>query len=306
MQHAIDLAVIKSAEHAAHIRGQHLALAKGDRLIGEAHGIAHRAIGGAAEQPQGVRFEGHVLGGQHMGQMLDHALRRHVLQGELQAARQDGDRQLLRIGGGQQELDVRRRLFEGLEQGVERVRGQHVHFVDQVDLVTPAGRRVLHVLQQLAGIFHLGAAGGVDFDQVDEAAFINLAAHRALAAGRGADAGLAIQALGQDTRDGGLAHPAGAGKQVGMVQALAVQGVDQGLEHVGLADHLAEAARAPFACKNLITHRKPSCGRGKAVIVAEQGINCIRRPAGRAPIHRRVARGELLRKDRSVRFPARD
>jgi hypothetical protein len=63
-----------------------------------------------------------------------------------------------------------------------------------------------------------------------------------------------IQAFGDDPRDGGLADPARAGEQVGVMQALVVQGVDQSLEHMGLADHFAERARTPFSCKNLITH----------------------------------------------------
>ncbi|MCY1343084.1 hypothetical protein D9M69_290930 [compost metagenome] len=246
--------MIEGAEHGADIGSQHLALAEGNRLVGEAHGVTHRAVGGAAQQPQRIGLEGHVLGGKHVGQVIHHPLRRHVLQGELQAARKDGDRQFLRVGSGQQELDVGRRLFEGLQQRVERVRGEHVHFVDQVDLVAAAAGGVLHVVEQFAGVFHLGAAGGVHFDQVDEATFIDLPADRALAARGGAYAGFAVQALGENTRDGGLAHAPGTGKQIGVVQALVVQGIDQGFQHMGLADHFAERARTPFSCKNLITH----------------------------------------------------
>ena len=258
MEHIVDLAVIEGAEHGPDIGGHDLALAKGDGLVGEAHGVAHRSVGGASQQPQGIILERHVLHTQHMAQVLDHPLGGHVLQGELQAAGQDGRRQLLRIGGRQDELDVGRRLLEGLEQGVERVTGEHVHFVDQVDLEAPAARGVLHVVQQFAGVLHLGPARGIDLDQVDEAPFVDLGAHRTGAARRGSDARFTIQAFGNDPRDGGLAHPARTGKQVGMVQPLAVQGIDQSLEHMGLADHFAERARTPFTCKNLITHRKPS------------------------------------------------
>ncbi len=199
-----------------------------------------------------------------MSQVLDHTLRRHVLQRELQAARQHGDRQLLRIGGGQEELHVRRRLFQGLQQRVEGAGREHVHFVDQVDLEAATTRRVLHVVEQLAGILDLGAAGGVHFDQVDEAPLVDLPAYRAGTAGRGADTGFTVEALGDDSRDSGLADTTGPGEQVGVVQALAVQGVDQGFEHMGLADHFAERARTPFTCKNLITHGKPSCEESKS------------------------------------------
>ncbi len=256
LQHPVDLTMIEAAEHGPHIGGQHLAFAKGDGLVSQAHGVAHRTIGRAPQQPQGIRLEWHVFGGQNMAEVLDHPLRAHVLQRELQAARQDGGRQFLRVGGGEDELDVGRRLFQRLEQGVERVGREHVHFVDQVDLEAPTARGVLHVIEQFAGVLDLGAAGGVDLDQVDETAFVDLPAYRTGAAGRGGDAGFAVQALGDDTGNGGLAHAPGTGEQVGVVQALVVQGIDQGLEHMGLADHFAERARTPFTCKNLITHRK--------------------------------------------------
>ncbi len=254
LQYAIDLTVIKRAEHRPHIGGQHLALTEGDRLVGQAHGIAHRTVRGATKQPQRIFLERNVLDAKHMGQVLNDSLRRHVFQRELQAARQDGHWQLLRIGGREQELDVGRRLFEGLEQRIERVRREHVYFVDQVDLVASAARRVLHVVQQFARVLDLGAACGVHLDQIDEAPLVDLPADRTLPAGCGTDARLAVQALGDDPRDRRLADAAGTGEQIGMVQALIVQRVDQGLEHMRLADHFAERARTPFTCKNLITH----------------------------------------------------
>ncbi|MNM60779.1 hypothetical protein D3C81_720700 [compost metagenome] len=258
MQNVIDLPVIEGAEHRPHIGSHDLAFTEGNRLIGQAHGIPHRPIGGAAQQPQRIVFERHVLDAQHVGQMLDHTLRRHVLQGELQAPRENRCRKFLRISGGQDELDVGWRLFKGFQQRIEGMAGEHVHFVDQVDLEAPTARGVLHVVEQLAGVFDFSAARGVDLDQVDETALIDLTAHRALAARRRSDTRFTVQAFGDNSRDGGLADPARTGEQVGVVQPLAVQGIDQSLEHMGLADHFAERARTPFTCKNLITHRKPS------------------------------------------------
>ena len=171
---------------------------------------------------------------------------RQTLEIELQAARQHRDRQLLRIGGGEQEFHVRRRLFERLEQRVEGMRRQHVHFVDEVDLVAAARRRVLHVLEQLARVIDLGARGGVDFDEVDEAALVDLLAGSAGAAGRGGDAGVAVEALRQDARDGGLAHAARAGEQECVVHAPLRQGIAQRLAHVLLSDELREGTWPPL------------------------------------------------------------
>ena len=56
------------------------------------------------------------------------------------AAREDGDRDLVRLGRREEELDVRRRLFQRLQQGVEGPGREHVDFVDVVDLEPgPAG-----------------------------------------------------------------------------------------------------------------------------------------------------------------------
>jgi hypothetical protein len=49
-----------------------------------------------------------------------------------------------------------------------------------------------------------------------------------------------------------------------MVQTLAIERIDQRLEHMRLANHFVERARTPLACKNLITHRNPSREESKS------------------------------------------
>src|SRR5690606_40768796 len=79
-----------------------------------------------------------------------------------------------------------------------------------------------------------------------------------LTAGGGADAALAVEALGDDPRQGGLAHAPGAGEEIGVVQAPVVEAVDQGLQHMLLPIHLVEGAGAPFAGEDLIAHGQPA------------------------------------------------
>ena len=57
------------------------------------------------------------------------------LQVEALAARQHRHRHLARLGGGEDELHMLGRLLERLEQAVEGLLRQHVHLVDDVDLV---------------------------------------------------------------------------------------------------------------------------------------------------------------------------
>ena len=171
----------------------------------------------------------HLLGVEHLAQVLADQRHRQALEIELQAARQHRDRQLLRIGGREQELHVRRRLFERLQQRVERVRRQHVHFVDEVDLVAAARGRVLHVLEQLARVIDLGARRGVDFDEVDEAALVDLLAGAHLPQGVAVTPVSQLRHFGEDARDGGLADAARAGEQEGVMHAALRQRIAQRL-----------------------------------------------------------------------------
>ena len=66
-------------------------------------------------------------------------------------ARADGADDLLRLGGGEDEFHVRRRLLDEFEQGVEALRGDHVGLVEDEDLVAVAGGGEGGALAQVAG-----------------------------------------------------------------------------------------------------------------------------------------------------------
>ena len=149
---------------------------------------------------------------------------------------------------------MRRRLFEGFEERVEGVAREHVHLVDEVHLVTPPCRRVENVLQQFARILDLGARRRVDFQQIDKTAVGDLPASAAHPTGCRGDALLAVEAFGNEPGERGLAHAAGARQQVGMMEPIAAQRVDQGTQHVLLPDHLFEGLRTPTAREYLVTH----------------------------------------------------
>jgi len=143
---------------------------------------------------------------------------------------------------------VRRRFFEGLEQRVEGMIRQHVHFVDQVHLVAAAGWRVLHVIQQFTGVIHFGAGSRIDLDQIDEPPLVDLPARGANAAGVRAHPGLAIQRLRENAGDSCFAHAASAREQERVMHLAAVERIPQRAQDVLLPDHFGEAFGAPFAC----------------------------------------------------------
>src|SRR5690606_7907515 len=80
-----------------------------------------------------------------------------------------------------------------------------------------------------------------------------------------------VQALGEDPRDRGLAHAAGAGEQVGVMHAARIERVGQRPDHVFLAHQFGEPPGAPLAGEDEIRH---------APIVPRRAEDC---PARMAP-----------------------
>ena len=243
---------IDRAEHLLHGGLLHLPRAQRDGLVEQRQTVAHAAAGGLADQLQAPFLIGDVFGLQHIGQVSSHGGRADVAQAELHAARQHGDRHLLRISGGQHEDDVGRRLFQRLQHGVEGVGGEHVDLVDDEDLVAAHRGQVGGVLQHHRHFLDLAVGGRVHLQIVGEAPLVHTPAGRALTAGMGAHALFAVQGLGQDAGDGGLAHAPGTGEQVGVVKPLVVECVAQRAHDRVLSDQGIEVARAPFAGQHLM------------------------------------------------------
>src|SRR3546814_10059344 len=89
------------------------------------------------------------------------------------------------------------------------------------------------------------------FRSVDEAAGIDFGAGATDAAGRGRDAGFAVQGLGQYARERGLAHPPGTRKQPCMVQSLRGKCMRQSRseEHTSELQSLMRSSYAVFCLK---------------------------------------------------------
>ena len=231
----------------------HRAAAVGNRLIRERQRITHAARSGARQQVQRSRFSVNILLLQHFAQMLRHQRRRHRLQIELQAARQHRHRNFLRVGGGENEFHMGGRLFQRFQHGVECRLRQHVHFVDDVDLVTPHRRCVLRVVEHLAHVVDAGVRRRIQLQQIDKTSRIDLGAGRTDAARGRRHTGFAVKTLGQNPRQRGLAHPACARQQIGMMQPPLRQRIRQRLHHVLLPLEIGKRARPPLA-------RERKCG----------------------------------------------
>ena len=261
-------------------------------LVQQGQAVPHRALGGAGNQGQALGLDLRAFLLADPLQMGGQDRRLDPPQVETLAAGQDGHRHLADLGGGEDELGVGRRLFQGLEQGVEGRGRQHMHFVDDIDLVAGLGRGIADPVQQLAHLVDLGAAGGVQFQDVHVPALDDGGAVAALMAeihgGLMDRIALEIQGPGQQPGGGGLAHPPHPGQHEGMGDPAGAEGVGQGPDHGLLADQVLEGAGPVLAGQHGIG-RPVGGGRPR------QGLQ--RRAGRRRGSHRRLGRGGRIAKD---------
>ena len=185
---------------------------------------------------------------------------------EALAARQHRDRHLADLGGGEHELHVRRRLFQRLQQRVERRAREHVHFVEDIDLVARRHRRIAHRLVDLAHVVDAVMRGGVHLDHVDVPAVhdrLALHAEHRHVDRRAFDRAVGqfvIQRARQNARGGRLPDAAHAGQDPGLRDAAGLERVRDRAHHRFLSDQVGEGRGAIFARQHAI-RRAARCGR---------------------------------------------
>ncbi len=217
-----------------------------DQLVEHTQRVTHRPRPRTHHQRQRGGLDRNTLGLAQCRHVVAERLRRH--QPERIVVRPGPDRpdHLVGLGGGEDELQVRRRLLDQLQQGVEALRGHHVRLVDDVDLVAALDRREERPLAQIPRVVDTTVRRGVDLDHVDTAgpAAGEVGAGLADPARLGDRALLAVDRTSQDPGAGGLATPARPGEQVGVVDPVVAQRVPQWRGDVILADDLGERLRA--------------------------------------------------------------
>ena len=247
IEHEVEVFVTDGAQHVEHILLDQPAGTMGDRLVEQRQRVAHRSGSALGNRPQCRRLVLDLFGVEHGGQVTHDRVRLHLLQVELQAAAQHRDRNLLRIGRREDEFHMLGRLFERLQHRVEGVTGQHVDFVDHVDLVAAARRGVSRLFEQGRHVVDAAVGRSVHLDVVNEATGVDLGTGGTDAARFRRDAGVAVQTLGENAGDRRLADAACAGEQIGVMQALLFQGMGQRAHDVVLTDQRVEAAGTPLA-----------------------------------------------------------
>ena len=243
---------IERPQHVAGHVHRHGAVAKGDQLLKRGQRVAHSALGPMRDQIERVPFELHAFCHAHSAKPRHDFLVGKAMEVKTLATRMDGFRHFLRIGGAQDEHHVVRRLFQRFEQRVERRRGQHVHLVDDIDLVATARRGVLNAPDDfLAHVFHAGTTCGVHLVHIGMRALGDRQTLLARAVGRRRGPLLAQKRLGQKTRRGGFSRAARAAEQIRVTHLVRLDGVFKRTLNMGLANHVLKRLRTVFPIQSL-------------------------------------------------------
>ena len=180
-----------------------------------------------------------------------------TLQIETLTAGKDGYRNLADFGGGKDEFDMGRRLFQSLQQCVESAFGKHVNFVDDVDFITGIGRFVADAVKNFADIVDTGMRSRIKFHNINMPSFGYRPAVFADAAGMNRRAAFAVksgtvQSFGDNTGRGRFADAADAGKYIGMMQTVVLNRIGKRLYQRILTDQIVKVLRTILAGKDNI------------------------------------------------------
>ena len=256
-----DFFLAAGADHRVHLVYPDRPVSRSEELFQERLAVSHAPGRAAGDQCQRVRSD---LGPLRLDDLSEAAADRRRIDGvkvEPLASGENRDRQFVRLGRAEHELHMGRRLLERLEECVERLPREHVHFVDDVGFVVAPRGPDGDVLPQLAHLVDAAIAGGVDLHHVDILPGRDRRAAVADVAGLAADPAGAFKRLGIDAGGARLAHAAGAGEKIGMADPARLDRPRQASGDVFLADEFIEPLWPVAAGHHLIANRR---GDGRA------------------------------------------
>ena len=161
-----DKAVIDDAENRRYRISRDRPFTGSGALVEQADCIAHTAISLAGNQRCGVSRDLDLFLLGDVKQMFFDLLIADAAEIKALAARENSHRQLMRRCGGEDKNHMSRRLLQGFEDSIESVIGQHMHFVDDIDLIAFLGRSVFDPLAQITDLIDAAVGSAVDLDDI--------------------------------------------------------------------------------------------------------------------------------------------
>ena len=239
-----------------------ISLTERSRLVEDAEGITHAAVGLLSDDSQRLLFILDALLVGYRLQVVDGVLHRHTLEVIDLTTAEDGGQNLVLLRSGQDEDDMCRGFLQRLQERVEGGRREHVHLVDDEDLVLAYLRRNARLLHQGLDVLHRIVGGSIQLEDVQGTLLVErltaLALITRLTIGRRV---LAVDGFGKDAGTGGLSHTTGSAEQIGMGQFARLYGILQCRCQGCLSYDRIKRHRSVFSCRNdIFFHWFKICG----------------------------------------------
>ena len=214
-------------------------------LLQQAQRVAHAAFRSRRNQLQRFLFRFNVAAFRHFLQMSHDFFLGDRMEIKSLAAGMNGRQNLLGLRRRQNKYHMFGRFFQGFQQRVAGLRGQHVGFVDDIHFIPAIDRCKVCVLVQIFNIVHATVGSGIQLLYVQCAAISNLPTVQAFAAGMVGRSVLAVQRFRENTRRSSFSRTAGSGKQISMRNTAAGQCIHQRLFDRSLSHQRIKAGRTP-------------------------------------------------------------
>ncbi|MBA7661147.1 hypothetical protein ES703_69160 [subsurface metagenome] len=140
-----------------------------------------------------------------------------------------------------------------------------MNFINNIDAILAGSGWIFDRFPQLPYLIYPPVGSPINLQYVQVIPPGDFQADRAVVAGVNPIGMRTVKSFGENTGRCGFSHPAGTGQHIGMGYPAALQGVLQGLDHMGLADELLKYLGAPFAGQDLIAHEIVLCRGNRTV-----------------------------------------
>ena len=233
--------IIQHAQIADHVRAMDILAAESDRLVEKREGITHGAVGLVRDHVQRLVVDRNPLLAGDIPQVADDVRHADAVEIVGLAAAQDGRENLVLLRGREDENRVCRRLLKGLEESIERRRGEHVHLIDDIDRIASHLGWDLHLVHQVLDVIHTVVGRRIQFVDAVRPALRERTAGIALATGLEIGPGVgAVDGLGEDTRGARLADAPRAAEQISVRELPALDRILEGPRDIVLSDQRLE------------------------------------------------------------------
>ena len=233
-----------------------ISICKTDHLVEDGQRVAHTAIRFLGNHIQGFRFSRHPFAGRDIFQMFHHIGNRDTRKVVYLATGQDGRQDLVLFRRSQNEQGMMGRFLQCFQKRIESCRTQHMHLVDNKDLIFSDWRWNTHLVDQGTDVVNRVIGGCIEFRDIIRTLLVECLAGFAFVTGFPVGSRIqTIDRLGKDTGARSLTHSTGTAKEIGMSQLVTLYCIFECSCQGLLAYHTTKSRRTVFPCRyNIIIH----------------------------------------------------